>query len=54
MQSLIIFKGIRWITAEKSERGHAGPKPVTGKCCRALLPPKVDVNIALREIRSLF
>ncbi|EGI67660.1 hypothetical protein G5I_03704 [Acromyrmex echinatior] len=35
---------------EKPERGHAGPKPVTAKCCRTLLfPDKVDVNyIALR------
>ena len=30
---------------EKSERGHDGPKPVSAKCCRALLPSdKVDVN----------
>jgi len=34
---------------EKPKRGHDGPKPVTAKCCRALLSSdKVDVpNIAL-------
>jgi len=30
---------------EKPERGHDGSKPVTAKCCRALLSfNKVDVN----------
>jgi len=32
-------------TKEKSEREHDGPKPVTAKCFRTLLPSdKVDVH----------
>ena len=36
---------------EKLERGHDGPKPVTAKCCHALLPSdKVDVNYIATSI----
>jgi len=50
----------RHLSKRNLKRGHNDPKPVTAKCCRALLPSnKVDVNYiatstCLRVHRSFF
>ncbi|XP_018406997.1 PREDICTED: uncharacterized protein LOC108783047 isoform X1 [Cyphomyrmex costatus] len=52
-QKCLIGRGseIQCVTREKKpERGHDGLKPVTAKCCRALLPSEeVDVNYMPRS-----